>query len=236
MGRQRNRKDEVPKVEPLSFSTNIASAMEVYDPIILKVGEPLQDYDIDKITLSQKVDTVFVPIDYGWRQVDSTKMNIAIDYDRIPGNEYRLEVDSAAFISVYGKASNKSSGVFKVRTLEEYSEIKVVLTNYDPRAVVQILDTRDKVVTSQKAETNEILFRNLKPVDYYIRLFIDENGNGVWDTGDLATRRQPEEVYYYPHKLTLKANFEFTETWDHKAIPLLEQKPKELIEASNKKK
>ena len=36
--------------------------------------------------------------------------------------------------------------------------------------------------------------------------------------GDFDTCRQPEEVYYYPHKLTLKANFEFTETWDHKEI------------------
>ena len=36
-------------------------------------------------------------------------------------------------------------------------------------------------------------------------VLLDANGNGKWDTGDFATRRQPEEVFYYPHKLTLKA-------------------------------
>ena len=85
------------------------------------------------------------------------------------------------------------------------------------------------------ADPKATVFRHLKPTDYYIRMFLDANGNGTWDTGDFATRRQPEEVFYYPHKLTLKANFEFTETWDHLAVPLLEQKPLEILKDANKK-
>lgn len=60
-------------------------------------------------------------------------------------------------------------------------------------------------------------------------MFIDVNGNGVWDTGDLSTKRHPEEVYYYPRKFTLKANWEFEETWDYNAVTLLKQKPVELL-------
>ena len=90
-------------------------------------------------------------------------------------------------------------------------------------------------VRTLPADPQATVFRYLKPADYYIRMFLDANGNGKWDTGDFATRRQPEEVFYYPHKLTLKANFEFTETWDHLAIPLLEQKPLEILKDANKK-
>ncbi|MDR1585038.1 MAG: DUF2141 domain-containing protein, partial [Prevotellaceae bacterium] len=68
----------------------------------------------------------------------------------------------------------------------------------------------------------------LKPGDYYVRLFIDENGNGVWDTGELASRRQPEQVYYYPKKLTLMANWEFEETWELGTSEVLKQKPEAL--------
>jgi len=67
-------------------------------------------------------------------------------------------------------------------------------------------------------------------------LYIDENGNGKWDPGDLATNRQPEEVYYYPKKLTLMANWEFEETWDYKLVPLLNQKPNEIRKDASKKK
>jgi len=52
----------------------------------------------------------------------------------------------------------------------------------------------------------------------------------------LKTRRQPEEVYYYPKMLSLKANWEFEETWNYTEVPLLEQKPAELIKASTSSK
>ena len=39
---------------------------------------------------------------------------------------------------------------------------------------------------------------DLKPDKYYARIVIDTNDNGVWDTGNYAEKRQPEEVYYSP--------------------------------------
>lgn len=227
--RGRARKPEAEqKAVPLTLSTNVTSTMEVYSSLILSAKEPLLEHDTMKIVLNQKVDTLLKPMRYEWRQIDSTMMNFSIDFDREPEMSYELVVDSAAFVSIYGKANNRYTSSFKIRSLNEYSEIKVVLLNYDPRAVIQILDTKDIVVVSKKAEADGTLFQHLKPTDYYIRLFIDQNENGIWDTGDLNSRRQPEEVYYYPHKLTLKANFEFTEEWDHTSTPLLEQKPKDL--------
>ena len=230
------KKEEESKKEPLTFKTNVAGTFEIYNPVIIQVSEPLITYDFSMIRLNEKVDTILVPLKYEWEQIDSTKMSFAINYQWEPEKSYTLEVDSAAFVSVYEKVSNEYSGTFKIRSLDQYSELKIVLTNYDSRAVIQVLDSKDKVVRTQPAATKETLFQHLKPTDYYIRLFIDENGNGMWDTGDFSTRRQPEEVYYYPHKLTLKANFEFTETWDHKELPLLEQKPLEILQDVSKRK
>ncbi|MBR2300509.1 MAG: hypothetical protein IKA41_00945, partial [Bacteroidaceae bacterium] len=56
-------------------------------------------------------------------------------------------------------------------------------------------------------------------------LIMDKNANGVWDTGDFAKGLQPEEVYYYPYELELRALFEYSQDdWDINA-PLNEQKP-----------
>ncbi len=228
--------DEEIKKDPLAFKTNISNSFEIYNPITLQISEPLIYYDTALIVLNEKIDSILSPLRYEWRQIDSTKMNFAIEYNWEPEKSYVLEIDSAAFTSIYDKSNDKYSGTFKIRSLDEYSELKIVLTNYDPRAVIQILDSKDNVVRTKAAEEKETLFEHLKPTDYYVRLFIDENGNGEWDTGDFNTRRQPEEVYYYPAKLTLRANFEFTETWDHTAIPLLEQKPLDIIQDVSKKK
>jgi len=225
-----------PKAEPLKFTTNVAGTFEVYAPIVLSFEAPMENLDLSKIKLSQKVDTTYKPIPFKWRQTDSTKTAYEIEHKWIPEMNYELAIDSAAFVSIYKKVSNGVTSKFVIRSLDEYSSIKLLLANFTPKAIIQVLDSKDVVVASKPANPKGTRIEFLKPGDYYVRMFIDENGNGRWDTGDLATRRQPEEVFYYPKKLTLMANWEFEETWDYKQVPLLEQKPAELIKASAKKK
>jgi len=114
--------------------------------------------------------------------------------------------------------------------------VKIALTEYNPKVVFQILDSRDMLLATKPAVEKGTIFEYLKPGDYYIRMFIDTNGNGKWDTGELASQRQPEEVFYYPKKLTLMANWEFDEKWDYKEMPLLKQKPAEISKDASKKK
>ena len=223
------------KVEPLRFTTNINPTFEVYSPITLNFEAPLTLIDRSKIKLYQKVDTIYKQIQYKWRQLDSTKINFAMDYKWVPEKSYQLRIDSAAFKSIYDRTSNKLKNDFKIRSLDEYSSVKMLLAKFNPKVVFQILDIKDAVIASKPALEKGTIFEYLRPGSYYMRLFIDENGNGLWDPGELVSHRQPEQVFYYPKKLTLKANWDFEETWDYMQIPLLQQKPAELKKASAKK-
>lgn len=70
-------------------------------------------------------------------------------------------------------------------------------------------------------------FRDLKPGEYYLRLYIDRNGDGVWTTGSYPDR-QPEEVYYCSELLSVKKGFTTAERWEPLAKPLHQQKPEAL--------
>ena len=74
----------------------------------------------------------------------------------------------------------------------------------------------------------------MKPDTYYARLFIDENGNGKWDSGNYKEKRQSEKIYYYPYDIELRAFWDVEEVWNINELPILEQKPKELIKIGNK--
>ena len=74
------------------------------------------------------------------------------------------------------------------------------------------------------------------PGTYYMRLCIDTNGNGVWDTGNYKEKRQPETVLYYPGNIALRANWDVEQTWDVYATPLTEQKPREIVKNKPKEK
>lgn len=223
------------KRTPLTFSTNIINTFEVYNPVIFSFDAPLARFDLSKIMLTQKVDTVYKQIPFKWRQIDSTKMTYALENKWIPEKSYQLKTDSAAFVSIYHKAANKMKSDFKIRSLDEYSSVKIILSPLNPKAILQVLNTNDEVLATKPAAEKGALFQYLKPGDYYLRMFIDENGNGKWDQGDLSAHRQPETVFYYPKKFTLKANWDFEETWDYNQVPLLKQKPAELLKISVKK-
>jgi len=224
------------KALELKFSNNISSTFEIYNPIKLSFEAPLEEIDISKIKLSQKIDTIFKTIPFEWRQVDSTKMVYTINYKWVAEMNYQLKIDSSAFKSIYKKTSNKLSSDFKIRSLDEYSSVKMFLSEHNPTAYLQILDSKDALLYTKQAQEKGVVFKYLKPGDYYVRMFVDENENGKWDTGDFTTKQQPEEVYYYQKKLTLMANWEFEETWDYTKLPLLQQKPVELMKDGSKKK
>lgn len=90
------------------------------------------------------------------------------------------------------------------------------------------MDNSDKVVRSAKAVNNRADFFYLKPGEYYLRLFIDRNNDGKWTTGDYTANRQPEEVFYFPKPLTLRARWEVEQDWDVRGIPLNKQKPEAI--------
>ncbi|MGB4414317.1 MAG: Ig-like domain-containing domain [Paludibacter sp.] len=233
--RAKKTKDKLPEASFYKFTSNANGSFEVYNPIYIRFDAPLADVDLLKIKLSEKIDTIFKNLPVKWRQSDSTKMAYAIDYKFEPEKSYELKIDSTAFLSIYNLYSDKFSGQFKVKSLDEYSSIKMLLPTFDSLVVFQVLDTKDLVLASKPALPEGALFEYLRPGDYYMRAFIDSNRNGIWDTGDLYARRQPEEVFYYNKKLSLRANWEFEEIWDLRAIPLLQQKPASLRKDVNKK-
>jgi hypothetical protein len=92
-----------------------------------------------------------------------------------------------------------------------------------------LLSNQDKVIKEVPASPDGVLFEFLEPKVYYLRMYLDLNGDGKWTTGDWTTRRQPEPVFYFPARLTLRANWDFEEVFDYTATPQLDSKPQEII-------
>ena len=133
-----------------------------------------------------------------------------------------------AFVNIYGKRNEAQKRSIKLKSLDTYSTLFVVLQGADPSAIVHLLDGSDKVVKSVKAKDGKADFYFIHPGTYYLSLFYDLNGNGVWDTGDYDQHLQPVPVYYYPSALTLKAQWEITQDWNPTARPRSKQKPEKI--------
>ena len=229
--KKKKKKGEEEEPEPTKFlhvSTYIPSTMDVYDYISLSFDEPIVSFDSAAIHLKQKVDTLWEDIPFVFEQDSLQLRKYNLYYDWEPAREYEFSVDSTAFHGIYGLFTDKIKQNIKVRSLEEYGAIYFNVSGCDSIAFVELLDTQDKVVRKVPVVNGQADFYFLNPGKYCARLINDTNGNGVWDSGEYETKRQPEMVYYYPQILEPKANWEVEQTWDVKALPLDKQKPDEL--------
>ena len=229
--KKKKKKGEEEEPEPTKFlhvSTYIPSTMDVYDYISLSFDEPIASFDSAAIHLKQKVDTLWEDIPFTFEQDSLQLRKYNLYYEWEPTREYEFSVDSTAFHGIYGSFTDRITQNIKVRSLEEYGAIYFNVSGCDSIAFVELLDTQDKVVRKVPVVNGQADFYFLNPGKYCARLINDTNGNGVWDSGEYETKRQPEMVYYYPQILEPKANWEVEQTWDVKALPLDKQKPDEL--------
>ena len=206
----------------------------------LQFETPISTIDTTKVHLYTKVDSLWYRANYQllpaarrnaeghFVRPDSLKygMNYEISADWKPGQDYSFETDSTAFTDIYGAVTPKYKQGFKVKGDDEFGSLVITLTGLDGQpCIVQLLDRNDKVIKEVAAEHQQAEFYYLKPETYYLRLFVDSNHNGIWDTGDYAQDRQPEAVYYYPGKIECKAKWDLTESWNPTSTPLYQQKP-----------
>ena len=210
----------------LDLKSNAKDKFEVYDTLCVVSAFPIDSIYTDSIRLYEKQDTLLIDKPFTLRQKDVMSFQIIAPLQQ--GKQYELHLDSAAVRDIYGVASDKKKFTLRLKTAEDYSTLLILLPNYDPRIRLQLLSEKDQPVRELPAREEGTKFEYLTPKTYYLRLYFDLNGDGRWTTGDWITKRQPEPVYYFPAKLTLRANWDFEERFDYLARPQLEAKPREL--------
>ena len=216
--------DSVMEVKPLDVQLSVSSQLDPDRNIFFTFPTPLAKADTAAIHLYAKHDTLWYRAPMEFLPAGNRRYELRGEWR--PDIEYSLEVDSAAFEDIYGLASKPIKQGFKVNSLDTYGTLLVNITSlHDQPLLVQLLDSQDKMVKQVKAVNGVAEFYYLKPQKYYMRLIVDRNDNGVWDTGDYDKDHQAEEVYYYPEEIECKAKWDLTESWDPTARELSRQKP-----------
>lgn len=239
--KKKKKKDEPDPIVFLGMQVDAPSSMDLFDTISVTFNEPVLDINKEIFFLDQKIDTVWNTVDFDFFPDSTNSLNYFIRRPWKYGEEYRIEVDSAAIHSLYGKWNDFFTGEFKIKKEDEYGYLYLNINGVDTTAFVELLSSGDAPVRKAKVKDGGVLFMDLKPDKYYARIVIDTNGNGVWDTGNYIEKRQPEEVYYSPKMYEIMQNWQVEETWNVNSTPLAKQKPLEITknkpkEATKKKR
>lgn len=221
--------DSVPPIKLINFDINGNTIIDVYAPLRFKSETPIDSISPKCARLSIKVDTLWedlgiVPIE---RDSIGGLLKFNLNYNWEPGAQYSVSIDSMSIFDVYGLYNGSLKKEFKVKSLDEYANLffKINLTD---SAFVELLNSGDSPVYIAPVKNNSVDFFNIRPGEYYARVVIDRNGNGKWDTGNYSQHLQPEEVYYYPKRLSLKQNWDVEQSWNIYELPIDSQKPNSI--------
>lgn len=213
--------------EDFTYKAQPSGSISPLENIKFTFAEPIACVDSTALHFYQynAKDSTWHDAPYLFLPVENDMRSYMLYAEWHPGEKYKFEADSNAVQSILGKLSTAIKREISAASEEDFGALFIRLILKDTAAIVQLMDKGDKPVRSVKAVNNRADFFYLKPGEYYLRLFIDRNGDGKWSTGDYAAGRQAEEVFYFPKPLVVRARWEVEQDWDVRGIPLNKQKP-----------
>ena len=220
--------DSVMPQKALELTIKAPSAMAPDENVSVTVPSPLARCDTSAIHLYSRHDSLWYNARFEFKPVEGRLREYVLRAEWRPGIEYSLEIDSAAFEDLYGLVSKPIKKGLQVQQNDAFGSLVVEASGAvgDTASVVmQLLNGSDALVKRTLVGDGTAEFFYLQPGTYYLRAFIDTNGNGLWDTGDYHADLQPEKVFYYPKPVECKAKWDITISWDMASTPVERQKP-----------
>tara|TARA_B100001109_G_scaffold254572_1_gene254607 strand:- start:12703 stop:14277 length:1575 start_codon:yes stop_codon:yes gene_type:complete len=157
---------------------------------------------------------------------DSTELSVKLEIDSMhtqwmkilaelkQDSAYFLTIDSGAVKDIYDYSNDSLRFDFRINSIEDFGNLALKVNMADSsEMLVQLLDQNQKVLKQKIAEDHAVVFKHLRAGSYQIKLILDANANGLWDTGVLLQSIQAEKVYLYDEKITIRANWDQEIEW-----------------------
>ncbi len=206
---RRKKKEQPKKAEAPSLKLNVGGSLNLYSALSIKSSTPYKSFDWNGVHLFEKVDTLYEPRDYTIVNDTVDLKRKALKHDWQPGNEYKIEIDSAAVYDIYDLPCKAGAYSFKIIELDKYGTLYVDVDSAPANSLLQLVDKKDVVVRQRKVPDNgKVAFRYLKASTYMLRIVVDDNNNDKWDYGNFDEGRMPERLIYYMEEIVVRANWD----------------------------
>jgi 5-hydroxyisourate hydrolase-like protein (transthyretin family) len=201
--------DKDAKTLPFRYNVNTSNDNSNYNwtPVLIKCNKPISIVNMGKVILKKDTATI-KKASVVFLDSNHTTMKFVFDFEE--NTSYSLNILPGAFVSIFNeKMKDTVKNIFNTPGLRGYGNLEITIIGNDKNYIFQLVNESDQVVF-YKYVSRETLVKIpfVNPGKYRVRVINDENKNGRWDGGDVIKRQQPEEVFYYPTPINIKANWE----------------------------
>ncbi len=171
---------------------------------IISFSNPIFETHLDSTSLyatnrSYHLDSI---TEFSWNS-NNTELSISAS---LPKYHDTLYFQNLNFISVIGDTIQKSTTLVRTDS-GKFGSLFFTVQSSEPNYIIDLFD-KDKKLISSTTNPSELSLVNFKPQDIYVRILIDKNNNGRYDTGSYLNNIQTEEYIYLPDPYTVKAGWD----------------------------
>ena len=174
-------------------------------PIRIHTGDFIINADSALIKVN---DTLNNTISY---KLDWDKEYLLITPNNTLENNLLIEIESGALGFIQGN-SNLESTLLKVLFVEQKPRSELILgfnNSLPERAIFELYTNKEKRIKKEYVAGQEkISIADLRAGNYTIRIYLDLNGNNIWDTGDILLQEAPEPTLIYKQGVEIKENWD----------------------------
>lgn len=163
------------------------------DTLSLSFRHPLSEVDTSRMLLLQDsvaITPLFTGIAGAYEQ------EFLLVHRQVDTASYDLLLLPGALTDFFGQPNDTLQLSYGILPPDKLTRLTIALDSFPTGAYVLQLYQGENLSTQKewRAETGngEVLFADLSPGDYRLRIVVDRNGNGRWDPGRLDDGRQPE--------------------------------------------
>lgn len=124
----------------------------------------------------------------------------------ISKDRFNIKIPSGAFVSVQGDSSKQQILNGQFYDPLNYGSITVNIKTEIPNYTIHIVNNKNISVMREK-NCSTCLFNSLKPGEYSVRVYIDQNNDGIWTPGNILTLDPPEPIINFQEFTDLRANW-----------------------------
>ncbi|MDX2306073.1 MAG: Ig-like domain-containing domain [Microscillaceae bacterium] len=213
--KEAGKKQKITRL-PFNFEVNPSTGKELEEDlkITIRFSKPVSSYDFDKIKYILDEDsTTLAPLlridstqEYQW---DTKFTQLSIDKKLPFKNNIQLLFDSTAFMSIQQDSSGFLNKKLTKKDPSNFGTISGEVKTEIPHFVLQLIDDKNNLI-AEKLNVKKFEFAYLPAGTYSIRVIIDSNQNGRWDSSNYAQRTPPEEILFF----SLPNEGKLRERWD----------------------
>jgi uncharacterized protein (DUF2141 family) len=207
-------KPEIAKVE-LKNNITKPSAFDLNKRIAIISPTPVSEVLTQRIQLFMLKDTLEIPVKIDVTRDQETYYRTWIQYPAEENTVYKVFIPDSTVIDIYGAVNDTTIFRFKTQAEEYYGAMTITLHGVNEPVLLQLLNEKETILIEKKVASDQsINFDYLYPKNYILKVIVDSNGNGKWDTGNYLKKIQPERVIYYPQQINIRSNWEMDFVWD----------------------